>query len=141
MAVHSLGSFTFVNFHQPGNPASGPEMLQEQTDITQRPGVHGTGVFLLGIKAMPFQMRSLVDVSSLNNGHSLIAQYHQVIGSDPLELTWHGVNYHSAFGVKYMPLRLNGYRLQRIITGVGGLSGSPAATVEALWTLIPISSA
>lgn len=142
MSVNSLGNFRFVAFHNPGDPGAPPILPAQAGESIQRPGVDGTTILRLGVKAEPFQMRSGVDVPSVGDAASLLAQYIASQNVEPLSIVWGSIDYFVAFGALYVPLRVEPIRIRRISAPVGGLYGAlGGAWLEALWTLQPIYAA
>jgi hypothetical protein len=69
MAASSLGSLNFLSM-QPC--PTGP---QQQIVLESKAGVAGHGAFATGIRSAPQQVTTVVDVTSMANGVTLLATY------------------------------------------------------------------
>ena len=138
MAIFKLGLYQFVNCHNAQNPAGPPPILQEMTETIQRPGVDGTGVFKLGLKAEPFQMRSCVDlidttIDIVFNG------YRDMVAEAKYTLIWADVDWFTTFGVQFVVLHVEIYSIRKVLVKAGGITAGANRWLEAIWTLQPVA--
>ena len=137
MAIHSIGPFNFITLDG-GGPGGPPQIARERSMLVQRPGVNGTGVIQLGTKGRPFQMRSVVDTTSVAAGHDLQALYAAACNDALYAIISNGVNYATAYNTWYVVLDVEPLGVRRIGASVGGLSVPSFAVVLAGWTLLPV---
>lgn len=139
MSENSLGSFTFITADINGYGGV-PPVQQTQLQPIQRPGQDGTAFILTGAKGQPFQMRTFVDVNTYANAHELSVSYQTAARGSAYTLIHGGINYETAHATKYVILAVNQVNVRAVSAAKGGLVGSPGATVEAVWTLIPVAA-
>lgn len=138
MSTNSLGPFSFVTLHVPSDRGAPPDIVAMEGEISQRAGVDGSAVTRMGVKGNPFQMRSGVDVLTFAAANDLFAQYKDACNTELMTLIWGGVNY-QAYGMQYIPLRVEPIRIRKIGAAAGGLYGSTGtAWLEVLWSLLPM---
>jgi len=107
---------------------------QPSIQIDSRPGVTGMDFTLTATKGQPFQLISIVDVNSLEEGKTKIEEYKALISSDPVSVTKNGVVYVSAKILNVTPLSL-----QKIAVAVGNKKSVFAqALLTCRWDLIAI---
>lgn len=137
MALYKLGDFTFVNLTGLSMPGGAPETVRQTAVPVQRPGVAGTGFITTAIKGRPFQMRSIVDTTSVALAQQGIRAYEESVNDSLLELYHANTNYNlPPVYNKYWVLDVSaGWRKASVV--VGGLTGG-SVLVEAVWTLIPV---
>lgn len=137
--VFTLGPFTFVNLHTPGDNAGPPLFPGERAAVIERPGVDGAGILQMGVKGEPFQMVSSVDVTTKTVALNLLALYNSHKGQKSLGLVWSDIDYESAFNTRYFVLDVMPLGVKRMPAATGGLSGSSSPYwVQAVWTLLPV---
>lgn len=138
MAVHSIGAFNFITLDGTAGPGAPPQIAREQSMLTQRPGVDGTGILQLGSKGRPFQMVSVVDATSVAAGHTLQSLYAAICNDALYTVIANDVNYATAYNTQYVVLDVEPLGVRRVGAAVGGLSSPSLAVVAALWTLLPV---
>lgn len=138
MARNQLGDFWFISLHS-GDAAGPPDLPGTQVEIIQRPGYPGSAVIDLADKGKPFQMRSFVDVPTMDHGILLAKNYKAYQGKGPYGMWWCGVNYLAEFSVVFVPLEVNVTRIKATRVAVGGLYPPSLAVVECMWTLLPMA--
>jgi hypothetical protein len=137
MSTHSLGAFTFFNLENTAVRGGAPETVRRTATPIQRPGTNGTGFVTTGIKGRPFQMRSVVDVTTQAGAVVLIKNYELAVNKELVVMIHAGADY-SATPVfcQYWIMEVTaGWR--RVSCATGGLNGGNYF-VEAFWTLIPV---
>ena len=138
MAVHSLGTLTFVNFERTDVSGGAPPVWKEKVEMVQRAGVAGSGFLLHNKKGDPFSKRSIVDVLNQSNAHDLENIYHDLVGNTE-NILWNGVDYESTHDVKFFVMNVSNIRIKRVGKISGGLNGSSGTyIVEAIWELVAI---
>ncbi|HEY1067230.1 MAG TPA: hypothetical protein VGE52_14010 [Pirellulales bacterium] len=111
----------------------------EQPEVMARSGVRGNGIWLTGVRAKPFQLRSGVDLETLDIGRSLWSQYRSLISADPVEIVWAGVQISLDENLVFKVLDVqiaDHFRLPP--TAVGGIRPPSLAWLDCVWTLLPI---
>lgn len=137
-AANSLDSFGFICLNAMGRRGGVPPIMQQQIGVVQRPGVDGTGFIRLGSKGQPFQAVSVVDVDTFANAVALAASYQSLARDEAYELVWCGVNFSTAHGTRYFVVDVQPPVVERCSVSSGGLASGGQATVEAVWTLVPV---
>lgn len=137
MASNSLDSFNFIRLHALGVRGGCPPVMQLQMDIIQRPGVDGTAFIGLGSKGSPFQAQTKVDVATFADAIDLGIAYQQMARDQAYRLWWCGADFDLA-GTRYFVIGVEPPTVLACRSGAGGLVSNPQATVEAVWTLVPV---
>lgn len=119
----SIGAFEFLNL------AGYPVGIQQVTEYTARPGVNDFALWLQGTRGEPFELESVVDVTTHAAGQVLAQLYRDSVGS-MAALVFASVS----FGTVAI-LGVPSVECQAIASGVGGLVVNPGAVVRARWRL------
>jgi len=115
-----------------------PEVHDKQTvSLVSRPGVDGVGLWLRGSRGRQFTMRSKVDAVNLAAARALYAQYHGLVGEDPVEMVWAGCS-STAEGYKVAVIDVRPVGVRGILGGVGGLHPPSRGWAEYEWDLVAI---
>lgn len=133
LPVYSIGTHRFVEI------VGDPDVLKEQIEIIQRPGVDGTLLRKMGKQGVPFQFLSRVDCQDLADGRDRLQAYAELIGGPAVAMVWsdRNLNIESAMvSVLDVQPRL----LKKIGPASGGLNPPSDAWLEAIWTLILIKT-
>lgn len=138
MAINRINNFYFIKFERPGNPGAVPELLGQELDIIQRPGVNGTAISLEGVKGRPFQMTSGVDTPTRSAAENLRLLYLTIQGNQKVDLVFNDVDYASFHGVRYVVESVEAPIIKRLSAAVGGLSVSSNFWLQVTWNLIPV---
>lgn len=137
MSTHSLGTFYFIRMDADGQPNGCPPILQKQTAIVTRPGVPGTGVIDMATRGKPFQMRTIVDLSTQLAAEQMRDSYRQQICQDKLNIVRAGIDYGSVFQTEYVVLDVQQAALTRHANAVGGINGGNWLLL-CNWVLLPV---
>lgn len=139
MATNRINNFYFLSLQQPGGNGTVPELLRQDLKIIQRPGTSGTGIKRQGVKGEPFQLESVVDVSTLVDAENLRFLYIALQNGDQkIDLVLNDIDYGSFHGVRFVVLQVGNISIRRMAAAVGGLSTPSNYVVRASWTLIPV---
>lgn len=119
----SFGSLTFLTM-EPRPPAP-----TAKVQLESRAGVTGNAAWNTGVRSGPVQVETVADVSSWSGAVTLAATYEAAVGT-VLSITYGG----QSLGYNALILSVEA-RPEKIVKGMGGLSGSSAAIVRARWTV------
>lgn len=128
--THQLGNEAFVTLDGEVRVPS------EQLEIVDRPGVDGLGFWRTGVRGMPFELVSGVDVQHLGAGQQKRLAYAALIGSNPLSLVQYDVHWDQV-ELRFVVLDVE-TQIREIAALVGGFSQASRAWVRARWTLIAV---
>jgi hypothetical protein len=126
-----IESFWVLSFQ--GTPV-GP---QEFLEVLARPGVDGLAFWKTGIRGKPFTLRSKVDLVDLEQAVIVFSLYQQLVGADPVGLTWGGIQF-GGYGYAFKVLDVRCLRAAAIAGCVGGLSPPSRGWLEAEWDLVAV---
>lgn len=132
-AAFQIDRFPFFSLSGP------PERPFIQLELEARAGADGQSVWDTGERGQPFQLESIVETVNVIVAASLIADYRSLIGGDPVDMIWAGLE---VIGVKYVVLDVQPVPrgVHAILFGKGG-AGGPAAisfgVCRCVWTLLP----
>ena len=141
LPVNAIGPFNFISLGFPGDNAVAPPSGQMQCEITERPGVDGTGLIQLGIRGEPYPCRTTVDVPTLPDCHILYQDYLSIVGTRQL-LMRANIAYEQVHRANVFVLKVEAPRFKRLSAMSGGLNGLPAGWfVEVVWQLISVPAA
>ena len=131
MAQNSIGSFLFTSLD--GNQIRGgpPKIPADTVEVTERPGVNGSAIRLLGKKREQFQMLSGVGTATHAVGVFLLSNY-QLSQGEIQPLIWAGFDFSDRMRVAI--LHVEPVRAIRLAAATDG----SLAWVEAIWTLKPV---
>lgn len=132
-----IDKYEFLALHRSDDQRAGPVIVREQCQPINRPGVNGTAVLLTGQRADAFQMRSLVDMTSLATLPAAIKAYSELIGT-VVEIEWQGVDFAVEHDTKYVVMDVVQLRSGRLSARAGGLVSNSTAYLELLWTFQPV---
>ena len=119
----SFGSLAFLTM-EPRPPAPTAKLQLES-----RAGVAGNAAWNTGVRSGSVQVETVADVSSWSAAVTLAATYEAAVGT-VLAITYGGQS------LSYYALILSvEARPEKIVKGLGGLSGNSAAIVRARWTV------
>lgn len=135
--ANTFAGFSFVSFDAIGIRGGCPPTIQQQIAGVQRPGVDGTGFIRLGIKGMAFQARSFVDVSTFAAACTVGLSYQTLARDQAYEMEWCGQSFDEV-NTRFFVIGVEPPVIQRCSASVGGLVVNSQATVEAIWTLVPV---
>jgi hypothetical protein len=109
----------------------------EAISIDSRPGVDGMEFTLLGLKAQPFSMISLVDCDDLTAANIEMIGYKELIELNTVNVFKNGVPIMGGFLIKV--LNVTCLRRDKIVTAVGNkISNQAGALLECRWDLIAV---
>jgi len=135
--VNKIGNYSFVELGAVGGQRGGPpHLVQQITEIEERPGTDGISVLLTGRKGRPFQMRSGVDVDDLESAHIALRDYHDAPGQ-LVHVVWNDIHFTAVHSTQYAVLAVEGIEFRRLSAASGGISTSKQYWVSAFWTLVP----
>lgn len=130
MKLNAIGPYQFISL------ASVPRGAARQVEVTERPGVDGSGVVRTGRRGRPLQLASTVDVASQAVALELSLAYRELIGADPVELIWNNA-FFTAAGYAFLVLDVEAQDCRQLAASVGGLNQGLGLLI-AQWTLLPI---
>lgn len=105
----------------------------EQVKVIQRAGVDGSAFLLTGRRCQPFQLVSLVDVATMEDGGALMLLYQALTSEGPVALVQGGVDWTDAdLWVKVLDVQPRSLKAALV---VGGFNAGSLALLEAVWTL------
>jgi len=131
MSVNSIGPFHFVRLDRP------PELVKQTLITRSRPGVNGVMLQRLGVRAMPFEITSMVDAPTVADAYSLYWQYRLLVGASAVPMWWAGLAIQSHL---FFVMNVSPVDIRRILRGHGGLNGLSYARTVCTWTLQPIAT-
>ena len=73
-----------------------PDLPKQILEIISRNGVEGVAVRKLNKKSRPFTVTSQVDAKTISDGRKRFRDYLKLVGDDPVEMMWGGVDIGSA---------------------------------------------
>ena len=129
LPLNSIGPFAFLGL------AGSPQLPAVEAETRMRQGQDGKWISLTGTRAKTTTLQSQVDAFHIQDGHLAVNNYISYIGAAPVTLVYHGVNYFTAFGIKYIITDVSDWSVQPQVGMVGGLFFPSRAMVMATWTL------
>jgi hypothetical protein len=126
-----IGAYTFIALD--GNVI----LPREHAEITQRPGIAGTGLWLQGTFGDQFTLRSRVDEESMEAASDLMRGYSLSVGTI-VQLVKDDLDYYDAYVVKFLVVAVRQVTMHAIETSSGGLNAPSAAWLEADWDLVAV---
>lgn len=133
--MFAIGSFSFVNWR--GSP---PQLRKQHIDLFVKPGSTDVGAVATGTHGDPFEFETEAYFDTQTNQLTAANGYRSLIGAAAQEVTYAGVNYHSAYAHKFLVIGVDTVSLQPIPAHHGATSLSPAWGVKARWRLIGVAS-
>jgi hypothetical protein len=133
-AINYIGSYPFLDIE-----GEVPLVSGEQLRLIEREGVDGVFIMQTGERGKPFNVRTIVDAPNLATAMSYYNSYVTAIDSDPLTLTWHGLNL-SAGNQLYQVLDVRPVpgMIRWVGAVAGGLNYPSFAICMCDWTLLPV---
>ena len=116
-----------------------PQALTEQPIVLARPGVPGVAIWLTSARGRRFTLRSGVDAEDLGDARAMLANYQELIGTDPVALVWRDVPM-TREGFSVCVLDVRPVRVMPMLRCVGGTHPPSRAWLEADWDLIAVAS-
>ena len=129
--TNSIGAFTFIALD--GNVV----FPRPHAEISQRPGIDGTGLWLQGTFGDQFTLRSKVDKASMDTASDSMQAYGLNVGTIA-ELVKDDLDYYDAYVVKFLVVAVRQVTMHAIETSSGGLNAPSAAWLEADWDLVAV---
>jgi hypothetical protein len=130
MIRNLIGDFPFIHLTR----AIGG--VAEQLVREVRPGVKGVTLWRTGKRAEPFALVSVVDTADCDAAEDLLHQYEDLVGQNPVPVTWEG---------KLLPFRVVVLHVEPLeegihqtLIGVGGVRGTSNGLCRCVWHLQPI---
>jgi hypothetical protein len=130
----SIGDHQFLKLS--GNP----EAIKERLVLLARPGVSGVAIWKTGQRGEPFTLRSIVDLQDGPSAWSTYLGYCQLIGQEPVDLTWAGMTL-TTEKTKVAVLAVRQVRLIGMLGAIGGINPPSNALLECEWHLVPVELA
>ena len=113
-----------------------PEVPRSQLTVLTRAGVDGFTIINEGMRGTPFVLRSKVDCQSMLAGEQSYRELCELIGDDPVEITWQDIDLELSYAV----LDVKKVVLRALVGAVGGLNYPSLAWLECDWTLIAVDT-
>ncbi len=123
----SISTFSFLALR--GTPI----WPAEQVKVIQRLGIDGSAFLFTGKRSPPFQMTSIVDVATMDDGGAGLLLYQALIDDGPVAMVQGGVDWTEAnLWVKVLDVQMRALYAALV---AGGLTAGSTAILEAVWTL------
>lgn len=131
MIRNQIGEFQFISLSR---AISGPV---EQLAREVRTGVKGVTLWKTGKRAEPFMLVSEADTADVDAAEDLLHQYEDLVGENPVPVTWNGKNLAPRLVVVMNVEPIENGIFQTLL-GIGGLLGNSNGFCRCIWTLQPI---
>lgn len=128
--VNALGPYYFRNWI--GNP---PQRLGRQVEVLQYPGVNYQAVRTLGLRAMPYQLDSIVDLPTFALARAAFSQYKLMIGDGAKQFIWNNWNLDTE-NQRAVVLDVVCVELAQRALICGGLNPPSLVDLRVRWTLL-----
>lgn len=135
MAAYQIGVHQFVSLYRLDDPAGPPLGPREQTLTINRLGVDGTAVMRTGRRGDPFPMKACVDCLSDALVPIAIKTYQQLIGEQPQDILWRGIDFGAILQCRWMVLDVQLLSARKLAAKSGGLVSGATTWIETIWTL------
>ncbi|RLC36458.1 hypothetical protein DRH27_05190 [Candidatus Falkowbacteria bacterium] len=112
---------------------------QEQTEIIQRPGVDGSGLFLMGRKGHDITIQTAVCLTDRQRAVEIYGLYEDAVGSLPVEVTWGGSPL-TSWNLNYAIREVELLRADQLALSTGSFN-TPGGLgwLAAVWKLFPMN--
>lgn len=128
LADYWIGDFDFISMD------GFPEVAKQQPVTEVRPGTHGHGLWLTGIRGQPTQVVTWRDTLNLDDAAQAYANYTSVIGST-VSVLYAGRPFNTQFDILQVETVGQDSVISTVL-GVGGRLGISTGLIICRWTLM-----
>lgn len=115
------------------------DLPRSESQVIVRPNVEHLMVRLFQRKGRPFDLESVVDVTSYAGGVETFNAYTTLIDTDPIILVKNSLNYWIIHDLRAKVLDVRLVRISPILQAVGNLmSSNPSALLRCAWTIVMV---